>query len=126
MGTTTGEGTNRDFFTEFWVTPDDERANFDFYNPGGANPYIDFTTASPWLANPGDEMWLGGIFDQVNSTKDEENYLQLDYSHFVEWGAITEIKTGLKVRDRSFGQHRYRTDLANLAPTGEGSLGPAS
>ena len=126
LGTTTGEGTNRDFFTEFWVTPDDERANFDFYNPGGANPYIDFTTASPWLANPGDEMWLGGIFDQVNSTKDEENYLQLDYSHFVEWGAITEIKTGLKVRDRSFGQHRYRTDLANLAPTGEGSLGPAS
>ncbi|MGQ8364305.1 TonB-dependent receptor [Glaciecola sp. 1036] len=126
LGTTTGEGTNRDFFTEFWVTPDDERANFDFYNPGGASPYIDFTTASPWLANPDDEMWLGGIFDQANLTEDEENYLQIDYSHFVEWGAITEIKSGFKIRDRSFGQHRYRTDLANLAPTGDGSLGPAS
>ena len=32
----------------------------------------------------------------------------------------------MKFRDRSFSQQRYRTDLANLAPTGEGSLGPAS
>lgn len=126
LGTTSGEGTNNDFFTEFWVTPDDERASFDFYNPGGTNPYIDFVSASPWLANPGDEMWLGGIFDQQNSTEDKEDYLQFDYSHFVEWGAINEIKSGMKFRDRSFSQQRYRTDLANLAPTGEGSLGPAS
>ncbi len=126
LGTTSGEGTNNDFFTEFWVTPDDERASFDFYNPGGTNPYIDFVSASTWLANPGDEMWLGGIFDQQNSTEDKEDYLQFDYSHFVEWGAINEIKSGMKFRDRSFSQQRYRTDLANLAPTGEGSLGPAS
>ncbi|NVK54191.1 MAG: TonB-dependent receptor [Alteromonadaceae bacterium] len=126
LGTTTGEGTNNDFFTEFWVAADDERAGFDFYNPGGTNPYIDFLAGSPWLANPGDEMSLGGIFDQQNLTEDKENYLQLDYSHFVTWGAITEIKSGVKVRDRSFSQYRYRTDLVNLAPVGEGSLGPAS
>ena len=126
IGTTTGEGENRDFFTEFWATVDDPRAGFDFYNPGGDSPYIDFTTASPWLANPTDEMWLGGIFDQFNSTEDTENYVQFDYEHSVDWGAITEVKTGVKRRDRSFSQSRYRTDLANLAPVGEGSLGPAS
>lgn len=126
IGTTTGEGENRDFFTEFWVDATDERANFDFYNPGGTAPGIDFTTASPWLANPTDEMWLGGIFDQANSTKDEENYAQIDYSHFVEYGIINEIKAGFKIRDRSFSQSRVRTDLANLAPTGAGSLGAAS
>lgn len=126
IGTTTGEGENRDFFTEFWADANDPRAAFDFYNPGGDSPYIDFTTASPWLANPTDEMWLGGIFDQFNSTEDTENYVQFDYEHSVDWGAITEVKTGVKRRDRSFSQSRYRTDLANLAPVGEGSLGPAS
>lgn len=126
LGTTTGEGENRDFFTEFWASANDPRAAIDFYNPGGDNPYIDFTTASPWLANPTDEMWLGGIFDQLNATEDKENYIQFDYEHSVDWGAVTEIKTGIKRRDRSFAQSRYRTDLANLAPVGEGSLGPAS
>ena len=126
LGTTTGEGENRDFFTEFWAGANDPRAAIDFYNPGGDNPYIDFTTASPWLANPGDEMWLGGIFDQLNATEDKENYIQFDYEHTVDWGAVTEIKTGIKRRDRSFSQSRYRTDLANLDPIGAGSLGPAS
>ena len=126
LGTTTGEGENRDFFTEFWASANDPRAAIDFYNPGGDNPYIDFTTASPWLANPTDEMWLGGIFDQLNATEDKENYIQIDYEHSVDWGAVTEIKTGIKRRDRSFAQSRFRTDLANLAPVGEGSLGPAS
>lgn len=126
IGTTTGEGDNRDFFTEFWVDANDPRANFDLYNPGGAAPAIDFTTASPWLANPTDEMWLGGIFDQANRTEDKENYMQFDYTHEVEFGAITEIKSGLKIRDRSFSQSRNRTSLSNLAPVGEGSLGPAS
>ncbi len=126
IGTTKGEGENRDFFTEFWVDANDPRANFDFYNPGGTAPAIDFTTASPWLQNPTDQMWLGGIFDQANLTKDKENYAQIDYTHFVEWGVVSQIKTGLKLRSRSFDQSRYRTDLANLDPTGAGSLGPAS
>ncbi len=126
VGTTTGEGENRDFFTEFWVDANDPRAAFDFFNPGGTDPYIDFTGPSPWLANPSDEMWLGGIFDQKNVTEDEENYAQVDYSHFVDWGAVTEIKSGFKLRSRSFSQNRHRTDLNNLAPIGEGSLGPAS
>ncbi|MCF2948940.1 TonB-dependent receptor [Paraglaciecola aquimarina] len=126
IGTTTGEGDNRDFFTEFWVDATDPDAKFDFYNPGGTAPSIDFTTASPWLTNPTDQMWLGGIFDQANTTKDKENYAQVDYTHEVEMGIITDIKTGFKLRDRSFTQGRVRTDLANLAPVGEGSLGPAS
>lgn len=126
IGTTTGEGENRDFFTEFWVDANDPRAAFDFFNPGGTDPYIDFTSASPWLANPGDEMWLGGIFDQANSTEDTEDYVQIDYTHNTDWGVITEIKSGFKFRDRSFAQNRFRTDLANLAPIGAGSLGPAS
>ncbi|GBL04550.1 TonB-dependent receptor [Glaciecola sp. KUL10] len=126
IGTTTGKGDNRDFFTEFWVDANDPRANFDFYNPGGAAPAIDFTTASPWLQNPTDQMWLGGIFDQANKTEDKENYLQFDYTHEVDLGAITEIKSGVKLRDRSFSQNRNRTSLSNLAPVGEGSLGPAS
>ncbi|BFT29513.1 TonB-dependent receptor [Alteromonas sp. D210916BOD_24] len=126
LGTTTGEGENRDFFTEFWADASDPRVAFDFYNPGGDAPYIDFTTSSPWLANPTDEMWLGGIFDQLNATEDKENYVQLDYAYSVEWGAVSEIKAGVKRRDRSFSQSRYRTDLANLDPVGAGSLGPAS
>ena len=126
MGTTKGEGENRDFFTEFWVDANDPRANFDLYNPGGAAPAIDFTSSSPWLANPTDEMWLGGIFDQANSTEDKENYVQIDYSHNVEWGAINQVITGFKMRNRSFSQSRVRTSLNNLAPVGEGSLGPAS
>ncbi len=126
IGTTKGEGENRDFFTEFWVDANDPRANFDLYNPGGDSPAIDFTTASPWLSNPTDEMWLGGIFDQANSTEDKENYAQIDYSFDVEWGAVERVITGAKIRDRSFSQSRVRTSLSNLAPVGAGSLGPAS
>lgn len=75
LGIIIGEGINCDFFIEFWVMFDDECVNFDFYNLGGVNLYIDFMIVSLWLVNLGDEMWLGGIFDQVNSIKDEENYL---------------------------------------------------
>ncbi|WP_028772587.1 TonB-dependent receptor [Shewanella waksmanii] len=126
IGTTEGKGTNRDFFTEFWVDATDPRASFDFTNPGGTAPAIDFTSASPWLANPGDEMWLGGIFDQLNETTDKETYAQLDYSWFVDFGGVNEIKVGGKYRDRSMEQNRWKTDLQGLAPTGEGSLGAAS
>ncbi|XOV81077.1 MAG: TonB-dependent receptor [Aestuariibacter sp.] len=126
IGTTTGEGQNNDFFTEFWVDATDPRAAFNFTNPGGASPSIDFVGASPWLQNPGDEMWLGGIFDQQNTAEDTEDYLQLDYTLEVELGAINSIKSGAKFRDRAFRQERYKTDLANLSPVGEGSLGPAS
>jgi iron complex outermembrane receptor protein len=126
IGTTSGKGDNRDFFTEFWVDPNDPEANFDFYNPGGTSPAIDFTTASPWLANPTDQMWLGGIFDQANKTEDKEDYAQVDYSYFVELGAVKEIKAGFKTRARSFTQTRVQTSLSNLDPIGAGSLGPAS
>lgn len=126
IGRTVGEGTNNDFFTEFWVDHTDPRAAFDYFNPGGNDPYIDFVGPSPWLQNPGDEMWLGGIFDQRNIGEDKETYFQVDYTHEVELGAITSIKSGLKVRDRSFTQERYRTSVNNLAPIGAGSLGPAS
>lgn len=126
LGTTTGEGQNNDFFTEFWVDATDPRASFDFTNPGGTSPSIDFVGASPWLQNPGNEMWLGGIFDQQNIAEDKENYFQIDYTQEVDFGVVTSIKSGFKVRDRSFKQDRFRTDLANLAPVGEGSLGPAS
>ncbi len=125
LGTTKGEGDNRDFFTEFWADANDERAAYDYYNEGGSNPTIDFTTASPWLANPTDQMWLGGIFDQKNETEDKENYLQLDYIHNVDLGIITEIHTGMKLRDRSFEQSRYQTNLTGLDPVGENSLGTA-
>lgn len=125
IGTTTGEGKNRDFFTEFWVDAADPNAKFDFYNANGTNPGIDFTTASPWLQNPTDQMWLGGIFDQANVTEDKENYAQIDYTHEVEFGAINQIKAGFKMRDRSFSQNRHRTSLNNLAPIGAGSLGSA-
>lgn len=126
VGRTQGEGVNNDFFTEFWVDQTDPRASFDFSNLNGTDPHIDFVGPSPWLQNPGDEFWLGGIFDQRNIAKDEETYFQVDYTHEVEWGAVTSIKSGAKLRDRSFKQDRYRTSLANLAPIGEGSLGPAS
>lgn len=126
LGTTTGEGTNNDFFTEFWADPNDARVAFDFTNPGGTAPAIDFVGPSPWLQTPSDELWLGGIFDQRNLSEDEENYVQVDYTREVDLGVVTSVKSGLKIRDRSFKQDRYRTDLANLAPVGEGSLGPAS
>ncbi|VUD59791.1 Colicin I receptor [Thalassocella blandensis] len=126
VGTTTGEGTNKDFFTEFWADPTDERTGFDFYNPGGQAPYIDFTTYNTWLSNPTDQMWLGGIFDQVNEIEDKENYVQVDYDLEVEFGAINQLSFGAKMRDRSFSQYRVQTQAGNLDPTGAGSLGPAS
>ncbi|GIU09867.1 TonB-dependent receptor [Shewanella sp. c952] len=126
LGMTEGKGTNRDFFTEFWVDATDPRAAFDFTNPGGTAPAIDFTGASPWLENPGDEMWLGGIFDQLNETTDKETYAQLDYSWYVDFGGVQEIKVGGKYRDRSMEQNRWKTDLSGLDPIGAGSLGPAS
>ncbi|WP_020208153.1 TonB-dependent receptor [Gilvimarinus chinensis] len=125
VGQTTGEGTNRDFFTEFWGAPTDERTGFDFYNPGGQTPYIDFTSYNEWLSNPTDELWLGGAFDQINTAEDQENYAQLDYDLEVDLGAVNMLSFGAKVRDRSFSQMRFQTNLANFNPTGEGSLGPA-
>ena len=126
IGMTEGKGENRDFFTEFWVDSADPDASFNFTNPGGTAPAIDFTGPSPWLQNPGDEMWLGGIFDQLNETTDKETYVQLDYSWYVDFASISEIKVGGKYRDRSMEQNRWKTDLANLAPTGADSLGAAS
>jgi iron complex outermembrane receptor protein len=126
VGTTEGKGENRDFFTEFWVDATDPEAAFNFTNPGGTAPANDFTTASPWLQNPTDQMWLGGIFDQYNETTDKESYLQLDYSWYVDFGPISELKFGGKYRDRSMEQNRWKTDLQALDPVGAGSLGPAS
>ena len=125
VGNTVGDSVNNDFFTEFWAPGDDPRNGLNFFNPGGTAPAIDFVGANPWMTNPTDQMWLGGIFDQRNTAEDKETYFQLDYTHEVEWGAITSIKSGAKYRDRSFKQDRYRTDLQNLAATYEGSLGPA-
>jgi iron complex outermembrane receptor protein len=126
LGQTTGEGVNKDFFTEFWGSAVDPRVAFDFYNPGGTTPYIDFVTPSPWLTSPTDEMWLGGIFDQVNATEDQENYVQVDYDFEVDLGSVRELSFGAKLRDRSFNQTRDQQTLANLAATGANSLGPAS
>jgi len=126
FGETTGEGTNNDFFTEFWVDATDPRAAFDFSNPNGEDPTIDFVGPSPWLQNPGDEFWLGGFFDQVNATEDNEQYIQLDYDLDVELGPVNMLSFGYKFRDREFEQIRTTNNLTNLAPVGEGSLGPAS
>ena len=126
IGNTKGEGQNNDFFTEFWVDATDPTANFNFTNPGGTAPAIDFVTASPWLQNPTNQMWLGGIFDQRNETLDEETYAQLDYTWALDLGPFSEVKFGGKIRDRSMEQNRWKTDLQALAPIGEGSLGPAS
>jgi len=126
FGETTGEGTNNDFFTEFWVDATDPRAAFDFTNPNGQDPRIDFVGPSPWLQNPGDEFWFGGFFDQTNETEDKEQYIQLDYDLDVELGPVHQLSFGYKFRDREFEQIRTRNELTNLAPIGEGSLGPAS
>jgi iron complex outermembrane receptor protein len=135
IGTTVGEGTNKDFFTEMWVDASDERAAFNFTNPGGTAPAIDFTSASPWLQNPGNEFWFSSygtnatdaqIFEQLNETEDKEDYVQVDYSWYVEFGGISELKFGAKYRDRSLSQDRWRSYMLNGAPTGEGSFGPAS
>lgn len=126
-GTTKGEGQINDFFTEFWADPRDPRARILFSNPNptehGAS--IAFTEGNPWLANPTDEMWLAVIFNQENTTEDKENYAQLDVTFDVDYGAISEIKVGAKVKDRNFDQFRIRDDLGNTQISGEGSLGPA-
>ena len=126
LGQTTGEGLNKDFFTEFWGAYNDPEVAYDYFNPGGTSPYIDFTGPSPWLTEPGDQFWLGGAFDQVNATEDQENYVQVDYDLEVDLGAVRELSFGGKLRDRSFNQTRDQQTLANLAATGANSLGPAS
>lgn len=123
LGTTSGEGVNNDFFTEFFAHSQDTRVNFDYSNPGGQAPSIDFSR-SPWIANPTDEMSLTGVFDQANLTDDTENYAQVDITLNVEFGSINEIKFGGKYRDRSFEQNRIRSEMRN-AVVGEESLGYA-
>ncbi len=124
VGNTTGEGTNNDFFTEFFAYSQDPRVNFDFSNPGGDDPSIDYSR-SPWLANPTDEMALTGVFDQTNKTEDEEDYAQVDVTLDVDFGLVTELKFGAKVRDRSFEQVRIKSEMQGGA-AGTESLGWAS
>ncbi len=121
LGTTTGEGVSNDFFTEFFAYSQDPRVNFDFTNPGGNAPAISYDR-SPWLANPTDEMALMGVFDQTNKTEDTEDYAQVDVSFDVDFGAVNELKFGLKMRDRSFDQTRYKSEMAGGA-AGTESLG---
>lgn len=129
IGTTTGKGEIYDFFTEFWNDPSDSRVGFRFSNPNPSSdgPIIDFENSNQdWITNPTDQMWLGGIFNQDNTTEDTEDYVQLDIEFLVDLGAIESIKTGVKYKDRSYEQVRYRDELSNLAQYGEGSLGPVS
>ncbi len=124
LGTTTGEGTNNDFFTEFFAYSQDARVNFDFSNPGGNAPSIDYSR-SPWLANPTDEMALTGVFDQTNETEDQEDYAQVDVTLDVEFGVINELKFGGKLRERSFEQQRIKSEMQG-GSAGSESLGWAS
>lgn len=124
-GNTLGEGTNNDFFTEFWADPNDPTTAFDFTNPNGQDPRIDFVGPSPWLQGANDKFFLGGFFDQTNETEDEETYIQLDYDLDVDLGPVKELSFGYKYRDRDFEQRRTVQDVQNLAPFGEGSLGTA-
>ncbi|MEH6608996.1 MAG: TonB-dependent receptor [Halioglobus sp.] len=112
IGTTTGEGTNNDELYEFFAYSKDERINFDYTNPGGTSPSIDWSP-SPWLTNPTDEMLLTTIRDQTNKQKDEEDYIQADLTLEVEFGAISELKFGAKYRSREFSQNRYLDELSN-------------
>jgi len=121
VGTTSGEGVNNDFFTEFFASSQDTRVNFDFSNPGGSAPAISYAR-SPWLTSPTDEMSLTGVFDQQNKTEDQEDYAQVDFSLDVDFGAVNEIKVGGKLRDRSFEQRRVRSEMQNAA-VGTESLG---
>lgn len=127
-GTTTGKGDIYDFFTEFWADPLDSRAGIIFSNPNpsASGPAIDFDGANPWMSNPTDHMYLGGIFNQYNEVTDSETYGQLDVTMDVELGPITSIKFGGKIKDRSFEQERHQDNLSNLSGWGAGSLGPAS
>ncbi|MBU2882664.1 TonB-dependent receptor [Psychrosphaera sp. B3R10] len=127
-GTTTGKGDIYDFFTEFWADPLDSRAGiiFDNPNPSSHGPAIDFERANPWMSNPTDQMYLGGIFNQYNEVTDSENYAQVDVTMDLELGLINQVKFGGKIKDRSFEQERHQDNLSNLAGWGAGSLGPVS
>ncbi|NIB40129.1 TonB-dependent receptor [Pseudomaricurvus alkylphenolicus] len=124
IGTTTGEGINNDFFTEFFAHSQDPRVNFDFSNPGGQAPSISYER-SPWVSNPTDEMALTGVFDQQNKTEDTEDYVQIDVVLDVDFGAVNELKFGAKMRERSFEQTRFKSEMQGGAP-GTESLGWAS
>jgi len=112
IGTTTGEGVNRDEFFEFFAFSADPRVDFDFTNPGGSAPSISYER-SPWVQNPGDEMLLTGAFDQRNSLKDTEDYLQADLSLDLDLGIVSQVKFGAKLRNREFTQNRTADRLAN-------------
>ncbi|NVK24751.1 MAG: TonB-dependent receptor [Gammaproteobacteria bacterium] len=128
VGTTEGKGDIYDFFTEFWADPLDSRAGIIFSNPNPSahGPAIDFDGANSWMSNPTDQMWLGGIFNQYNEVTDAEDYAQADVTVEVEYGPITSLKFGGKIKDRSFEQVRTQDNLSNLGAWGEGSLGPVS
>ncbi len=112
IGTTTGDGVNRDEFFEFFAFSQDPRVNFDFTNPGGTSPSISYER-SPWILNPTDEMLLTGVFDQRNTLEDTEDYIQADLAFDVELGFVNELKFGAKYRDREFTQNRVADRLAN-------------
>ena len=126
VGTTEGKGDIYDFFTEFWADPLDDRAGIIFSNPNPSahGPAIDFDGANSWMSNPTDQMWLGGIFNQYNEVTDAETYAQADVTIEVEYGPITSVKFGGKVKDRNFEQTRHQDNLSNLGAWGAGSLGP--
>ena len=126
IGTTTGKGTAKDNFFEFFAHNQDTRANFDYYNAGGNGFDVDYSR-SPWLANPTDEMLLTAAFNQITESEDTEDYLQLDGSFDVEFGSINELKFGVKFRDREFTQDRHKDNMQNTSQAGDlaASLGTA-
>lgn len=120
LGRTTSEGHANDDFYEFFNQPNDPRSSWTYTNQG--RPSASFADAD-WITDPDDEMMLNGYFESRIVMTDAEDYAQIDAEFDLQWGPVSQVKVGYKVRDREITQDRLRTTAANMPAEGFGTAG---
>lgn len=110
LGKSVGRGISNDHIYDFFTV--DNRGENVLLNVNQQGIGVDYTSNS-WLQNPSDEMSLSNAVWLKNRTKDEEDFFQLDYTKEIDSKYVSEIKMGVKYRDKQFTQNRYRDKLAN-------------
>ncbi len=107
VGTTKADGgTQQQYFLEF------EGLGGYVYNIGRESASVDFVN------DPRNASSLPGLgFAQLRQqpTRDEEQYIQADWSKNLEWGAVNQLLVGVKHREHETGQDARLTSVGGLA-----------
>jgi iron complex outermembrane receptor protein len=120
FGSTEASGGNGGDLNSLWGTPGVDGAGDPITLPGGATVELNMDSGSFMTLNPvgldfADGSWqaLQGA-PSVSETQltDEEDYAQVDLDFTVEYGPITHLKTGIKVREHTFGNRSFNSSYA--------------